>query len=166
MLFSEDDIAIRRQRNGVKGFGDHMASLPYVFRDAISFDKRSDPKKRTYGSRIDLNRIGPDDSIHVRKVISPSKLLLNNNLDIKLLGIKEIPEKNDEAIEFLEKIIKRNRVFFRNDKNNLIDDDLVYLYLKNKTFINAHLIKSGLVEVDDSKEFEYKEKFLTLQKSN
>ena len=69
-----------------------------------------------------------------------------------------------EAIDFLEKIIERNRVFFRNDKNNLIGDDLVYLYLKNRTFINAHLIKSGLVEVDDSKEFEYKEKIFNSAK--
>ena len=29
-------------------------------------------------------------------------------------------------------------------ENNL----LCYLYLENKTFINAHLIKSGLVQVD------------------
>ena len=46
----------------------------------------------------------------------------------------------------------------------LIHRDFVYLYLKNKTFINAHLIKSGLVKVDDSMEFKYKKKFLTYQK--
>ena len=164
-MFNEDNFSISRQRNTIKDFADHLVSLPYVFRDAIRFDKRNDPKKKTYGSKIDLNSRGPNDSIHVRKVISPSKLLLDNGLDIQLLGIKEIPGKNDEAIDFLEKIIKRNRVFIRNDKNNSISDDFIYLYLKNRTFINAHLIKSGLVEVDDSKEFEYKEKFLTLQKS-
>ncbi len=35
-------------------------------------------------------------------------------------------------------------------------------YLENKTFINAHLIKSGLVQVDSKNDFKYKEKFLTL----
>jgi site-specific DNA-methyltransferase (adenine-specific) len=36
---------------------------------------------------------------------------------------------------------------------------MAYLYLENKTFINAHLLKAGLVEVDESMEFRYKEKF-------
>jgi site-specific DNA-methyltransferase (adenine-specific) len=38
----------------------------------------------------------------------------------------------------------------------------VYLYLKNKTFINAHLVKNGLVEVDTEKEYLYKNKFIKL----
>ncbi len=33
------------------------------------------------------------------------------------------------------------------------------LYLKNKTFLNAHLIKEGLAEVDSSFNFKYKDKF-------
>jgi site-specific DNA-methyltransferase (adenine-specific) len=36
------------------------------------------------------------------------------------------------------------------------------LYLKNKTFLNAHLIKEGLAKADKSTEFKYKEKFLNL----
>ena len=36
---------------------------------------------------------------------------------------------------------------------------LCYLYLDNKTFINAHLLKNGLVDVDDSMDFKYKNKF-------
>ncbi|MEO0075917.1 MAG: thermonuclease family protein, partial [candidate division WOR-3 bacterium] len=43
-------------------------------------------------------------------------------------------------------------------KNNL----LCYLYLENKTFINAHLIKNGLVQVDSDIDFKYKNKFLKL----
>jgi len=43
---------------------------------------------------------------------------------------------------------------------------LVYLYLKNKTFINAHLVKNGLVEVDTEKEYLYKNKFIKLSQQN
>jgi endonuclease YncB( thermonuclease family) len=43
-------------------------------------------------------------------------------------------------------------------ENNL----LCYLYLENKTFINAHLIKSGLVQVDSDSNFKYAKKFQTL----
>ena len=45
------------------------------------------------------------------------------------------------------------------ERNNL----LCYLYLKNKTFINAHIIKEGLVDVDSLADFKYKTKFLNLQ---
>jgi site-specific DNA-methyltransferase (adenine-specific) len=39
---------------------------------------------------------------------------------------------------------------------------MAYLYLENKTFINAHLLKAGLAEVDEGVEFRYKEKFLNI----
>lgn len=42
------------------------------------------------------------------------------------------------------------------DKNHL----LCYLYLQNKTFLNAHLIKLGLANVDTSLNYKYKERFL------
>jgi hypothetical protein len=35
--------------------------------------------------------------------------------------------------------------------------------LRNKTFINAHLIKNRLTDVDTSMEFKYKSKFLALE---
>ncbi|HXL58488.1 MAG TPA: hypothetical protein VN958_19635, partial [Chitinophagaceae bacterium] len=46
-------------------------------------------------------------------------------------------------------------------ENNL----LCYLYLQNKTFINAHLIKSGLVHSDRESDFKYKEKFISLSEA-
>lgn len=39
---------------------------------------------------------------------------------------------------------------------------MCYLYLKNKTFLNAHLIKEGLVGKDTRFNFKYKDKFLKL----
>ena len=46
-------------------------------------------------------------------------------------------------------------------ENNL----LCYLYLQNKTFINSHLIKNGLVKVDRNSDFKYKEKFIKLNEA-
>ena len=46
------------------------------------------------------------------------------------------------------------------DQNNNL---LCYLYLKNKTFINAHLIKNGLTEVDMESAYKHKNKFLKLR---
>ena len=39
---------------------------------------------------------------------------------------------------------------------------MAYLYLENKTFINAHLLKENLVIVDSTFEFKYKKKFLNI----
>jgi hypothetical protein len=36
---------------------------------------------------------------------------------------------------------------------------MAYLYLENKTFINAHLLKEKLALVDNSIDFKYKTKF-------
>jgi len=41
------------------------------------------------------------------------------------------------------------------------DNLLCYLYLENKTFVNAHLIKSGLVGIDGSYDYKYRSKFQT-----
>ena len=89
---------------------------------------------------------------------------LNNGLIIKLIGIKEDPKVNGKATEFLIEKTKGKRVFLKYDnikydkQNNL----LCYLYLENKTFINAHLMKSGLVQINNEIDFKYKEKFLNL----
>ena len=38
---------------------------------------------------------------------------------------------------------------------------MVYMYLENKTFINAHLLKNRLALVDESIDYKYKTKFLS-----
>jgi site-specific DNA-methyltransferase (adenine-specific) len=82
-----------------------------------------------------------------------------------LLGVKEIKEKNGEAIQFLREKTRGQKVYIKFDtlkydgKNNL----LCYLYLWNKTFLNAHLIKNGLADVDTTFDFKYKVKFLNLR---
>jgi DNA modification methylase len=161
-LFTEKEVQITRQKNCQRKFSSRINQLPYIFRDLIRFDKKSDPKKRTYGSKIDAPSAITKDSFRVREVISPSRLLLDNGQHIFLLGIKEISEKHTAAVAFLEKIIKGSRVFFKKDDNLTQESDLVYLYLLNRTFINAHLIRSGLVHIDDTLEFKYKKKFFRL----
>jgi len=81
--------------------------------------------------------------------------------------VKEKIEKNGEAIQFLREKTRGQKVFIKFDnikydeKNNL----LCYLYLWNKTFLNAHLIKNGLADVDKVFNYKYKEKFLNYIKN-
>jgi site-specific DNA-methyltransferase (adenine-specific) len=101
----------------------------------------------------------------VKDIISPELLILNNGLKIRLLGVKENKKKNGEAVNFLKEKTKGQKVSIKFDnikydeENNL----LCYLYLWNKTFINAHLIKNGLADVDTAYDYKYKAKFLNLK---
>ena len=113
--------------------------------------------------KIDNSHSERETYYTVKEIISPEILILNNGLKIRLLGVKENPEKNGEAIQFLREKTCGQKVFIKFDttkydeKNNL----LCYLYLWNKTFLNAHLIKNCLADMDVAKDYKYKSKFLT-----
>lgn len=55
------------------------------------------------------------------------------------------------------------RVYLRYDFLKHDEDDtlLCYVYLENKTFLNAHLIKAGIADVDTQLEYKYKARFLS-----
>lgn len=145
-----------------------IQNLPYIFSDPHKLDKKIDPKKLQFGSKINKDSGEREDYYSVKEIISPELIKLNNDLVIRLLGVKEKKIVNGEAIEFLKEKTYGEKVFLKFDNQKYDDQNhlLCYLYLKNKTFINAHLIKTGLVEVDRSVNFKYKEKFLTIGKQN
>ncbi|MBN8673915.1 MAG: thermonuclease family protein [Chitinophagales bacterium] len=156
-----------KQRSLDIDFSQEIQKQPYVFKDPHTLDKKIDVKKLQFGSKIDKESSNQREELFtVKEVISPEKIRLSNDLTIRLIGIKEDPIINGKATDFLISKTKGKRVFLKYDnikydkENNL----LCYLYLENKTFINAHLIRSGLVHVDGSIEFKYKEKFTNLKK--
>ena len=144
----------------------NIENLPYIFKDPHKLDKKIDPKKLQFGSKIDNNSGEREVYYSVKEVISPELIKLNNDLIIRLLGVKEKKSVNEQAIKFLLEKTKGQKVFmkFDNQKYDERNNLLCYLYLKNKTFINAHIIKEGLVDVDGLTEFKYKDKFLNLQR--
>lgn len=166
-MFEEATFEIVKQDKVEIDFEEEVKKLPYTFKDPIKFDKRIDPRKLRFGSKID--NVSPSETekyYSVSEVISPEVLVLNTGLRIRLLGIKEKPEKNGEAINFLKEKTKGQKVFLKFDlvKYDRENSLLCYLYLRNKTFINAHLIKNGLVDVDSTMSYKCKSKFLTLHK--
>jgi len=56
-----------------------------------------------------------------------------------LLSIKGLSDTSADTVKY-------------DNENNL----LCYLYLWNKTFLNAHLIKYGFVDVDTALDYKYK----------
>ena len=127
--------------------------------------KKTDPRKLTFGSRIEKeSEAEREEFFTVKEILSPEKVRLSNGLMVKLIGIKSDPFKHDKAVGYLIEKIKGKRIFLKYDKLKHDEENLLlcYLYLENKTFVNAHLIKSGLVGIDSSYEYKQKVKFLTL----
>jgi len=133
-------------------FNEEIKKLPYIFKDPHSFDKKIDPRKLQFGSKIDNNSVAKEKFYQVKEIVSPEILILNNGLKIRLIGLKENKTKTKDAIAFLHKKLKNQKIFLKFDEIKYDSNDtlLCYVYMKNKTFINAHLIKNGLVDVDVS----------------
>jgi len=163
-MFDNSTVNFISQEKINSNFKDQISKLPYIFKDPIKLDKKVDPKKLQFGSRIDENEKQRDEFFTVKEIIDPETLKLNNDLVVKLLGVKNNPNKLKEAVNFLKDKTSKQRIFLRfdnlkYDKNNNL---LCYLYLQNKTFINAHLIKNGYVLVNQEMDYKYKEKFINL----
>lgn len=163
-LFKEAVFEIIEQGYKNIDYKSGISKLSYIFKDSIKFSRKVDPKKLKFGSKIDSTNSERIDLYSVKQVINPEKVLLNNDLVVRLIGVKAKNEITNKAIEFLQAKLKNQRVFIKFDnvkydnENNL----LCYLYLQNKTFVNAHLIKNKLVDVDNSFDYKYKPKFLNL----
>jgi len=159
----EKDFEIIFQKKKSINYKEEIQKLPYIFSDPVRFDKKIDPKKLRFGSRIDNSDHQGKTYYSVKEIVSPEVLILNNGLKVRLIGVKEKPGLNGKAVQFLKEKIGGEKVFLKfdsikhDDRGNL----LCYLFLKNKTFINAHLIKNKLVDVDKSDYYKYKSTFLS-----
>lgn len=165
-LFFDFDVEFSEEKQNYNDYKETILKLPYVFKDPVKINSKIDPKKLQFGSKIDSTKGKNINFYSVKKIINPEKILLNNNLIIRLIGIKVNGKKIDEAIKFLELKLNKQRIFLKFDSIKYDQDNnlFCYLYLKNKTFLNAHLIKNKLVEVDESYNYKYKMKFLNLSR--
>ncbi|HPI19473.1 MAG TPA: DNA methyltransferase [Candidatus Kapabacteria bacterium] len=156
-----------KQKEHSIDFKSKISELPYIFKDPHILDKKIDVKKLQFGSKIDRNSDSSrNDTFTVKDIINSEIILLNNNLKIRLIGIKENETINGKAIEYLKEKIKGKKVYLKYDKEkyDINNNMLCYLYLENKTFINAHLIKKGLTNIDTIQDYSLKNKFIELYK--
>ena len=138
--------------------------LPYIFSDPHKLDKKVDIKKIKFGSKIDKTdkKENERELFSVKDVVSPNKIILNNGLEIKLIGIKEKDNFKPQAINYLKEKFNKRKIFLKYDlqkydKNNNL---MCYVYLDNKTFINNHLIRTGYVDVETNFDYSCKNKFI------
>lgn len=162
-LFNSEYEFIKQGKTDID-FENEIKKLPYIFKDFHALDKKIDPRKVQFGSKISGESGTREEYFSVKEIISPELIRLSNDVTVRLIGIKENKAINDQAIDFLRQKTRNQKVFMKFDQikydenNNL----LCYLYLKNKTFLNAHLIKNGLVTINEDTEFRYSAKFSKL----
>lgn len=151
-----------KQSGPKPNFKEEIEKLPYIFKDPVKFNKKVDPRKLRFGSKIDGKESADVNLYSVKVVESPDRIELDTGLRVHLIGVKPIEKKKQEAIAFIQNLTKGQKVFLKFDetKHDKENNILGYLFLKNKTFVNMHLIKSGLVKVDTSTEYRAKTKFL------
>jgi len=151
-MFEKDVVEIIRQDSDNGGdFSAAIRALPYAFVDPVKLLPKIDPRKLTFGSKLNSETAKREDFVRVRRVISANLLELDNGLTIRLLGVRPRSERQSETVEYLKNCLSGQRVFLRFDnvKHDPSNNLLCYLYLSNRTFVNARLIKEGLMDVDE-----------------
>lgn len=137
--------------------------LPLIFKDVHKTDKKVDVKLLQYGSKIDSNTSQKRQELFsVKEIMSPECVVLNNGIMVRLIGVKTNPQCEEACKNYIRNAVKGKRVFLKYDteKYDANNNMLVYLYLENKTFINAHILKDKLAWVDSKSDYKYKQKFL------
>jgi len=162
-IFQDTSFEIIKHEEAEIDCKEAIKKLPYLFKDPIRFDKNVDPRKLRFGSRIDDSHSEREIYYRVKEILSCNKLILDTGLKIRLLGVKERQEKKEDSIKFLRENTRGQKVFMKFDTIKYDEEDnlLCYLYLKNKTFLNAHLIKRDLADVDTLLDYKFKNRFLS-----
>lgn len=118
-----------------------------------------DAKPQVDSKEFDSKR----ETLHkVVQVINDDKIRLDTGHIVKLLGIKI--DKSAETIDYLHNFLLGKSIILKHKDPESDDVITAYVYLKNKIFINAYLIKSGLASPDLSINHKFRNKFIQLMK--
>ncbi len=167
-LFGNAEIIVKEQHPHSLDWKADLKQLPYIFSDPVKFDKKVDPNKLMFGSRISAADEGVKTSrfsYHsVAQVLDTNLVKLADGLTVRLTGVRPRPSQHEASITFLNNKILKRQVFLRFDSTKYDKNDrlMAYLYLKNRTFVNAHLLKLGFADLDTEYPFKYETKFKTL----
>lgn len=170
-LFSDFEIKFKHQNLPSIDWESEVNKLKYIFTDPVNFDKKIDPNKLKFGSKVSVDDgkrgVKREDYYRVKEIINTNLIKLNNDLIVRLIGVRPKSQTFEGAKIFLKNKILRRQIFLKFDESKYDKEDrlMAYVYMKNKTFINAHLVKEGFAEVDLEFPFRYKSKFEKLLKN-
>ena len=74
--------------------------------------------------------------------------------------------KKEETLKYLKEYVLKKEVFLKFENGKVLNEDTVkaYVYLKNKIFVNAYLVKSGLARAYLMENYKYKAKFIEMER--
>jgi site-specific DNA-methyltransferase (adenine-specific) len=142
-----------------------LARLPYLFADPVRVERRAAAGAARYGSRVDGREAPRTDLARVAEVPAPDTVVLQNGQRLRLLGVKPLKGRERRAARRLWELVRGQQVYFRPDPECEPgaapgEAPLVYLYLRNRTPVNRHLVRSGLVSVDESRTYRFRQAFV------
>ena len=73
-FFSDAEFEILRQENAPFDFEEKIKLLPYLFVDPVKLDRKIDPKKLQFGSKVDKNSSQRSNFYSVKRIVSVSVL--------------------------------------------------------------------------------------------
>ena len=99
----------------------------------------------------------------VVKILDDGSLRLDTGLVVKFRGV--VIKDLDRTKNYLKEYVLKKKVYLKFDKNYVANEDFVeaYVYLKNRIFINAFLIKSGFATADKKNNYDLKKRFIELE---
>jgi modification methylase len=103
----------------------------------------------------------PQNLFKVIALADEKTLLLDNGTAVRFLGVRI--EKPAETQKYLQNLLVNKTIILKNlGELDVRGVGSAYVYLKNKIFINAYLIKSGLASPDDTVAHRFSQKFRRL----
>ena len=97
------------------------------------------------------------ETFKVTEIIDSTTIMLKDGRTVGLLGVIVEPGKEQEARDYMNASVLGKYVILKFDDN--ISSSQAYIYLKNRIFINAHLIKAGMANADTTIDHRLRKKF-------
>jgi len=164
---NEKFLDVIKEKIGVKNILMQPHNIEIIKRDfSVKLDdidyvpRVKDAKPKVEPKKLDFKN---QKLYKVVEVANEKTIRLDNGLYVSFLGIEVL--KKEEAIKYLKDYVLKKEVFLKFDNDSIVDENTVsaYVYLKNKIFINAYLIKLGLAKAERGKEYRHKEYFIKLE---
>lgn len=157
VLFGEHDVEFIIAQAANSSHAALVADLEHE----NTLQRVADSHNQRFGSIVEADDQRKPKGVRVREILAPNRLRLSDGNEVQLLGIEPLEAKAREAFDYLEKMVLGNSVFLKFDSDETTG---AYVYLANKTFINAKLIKQGLCKVNSNVEHRHLKRFCTYQR--
>ena len=139
-----------------------MVSVPATLTNSLT--RQVDSKEFRFNSVIGLEDAEKprERGLRVREILAPDQVRVADGGIVHLLGIRPRDGKEVEAVTYLATKLLNRAIFLKNAESYK-GALRAYVYMENKTFINAKLLKEGLAEVDPNSQHPYLKRFLEYQ---